>query len=138
MLDEWETVFAQRITTRYRETDTFRRTTAGWKLMASHVSVITADPPAQKVATASWPSFVGTYQLLPDGWKYTVVLRDGKLYAGRDPAKLKLLVPLAPDAFVLADTLGELVFAANEEGKIDRIVELRKFEVLIWTRVPAP
>jgi hypothetical protein len=57
-------------------------------MVSSHVSVVTTDPPAQKVVTEAWPGLAGTYQLLPNGWKFHVVLRDQQLFGGRDPNAL--------------------------------------------------
>lgn len=135
LLDEWETVFAQRLTTQYRTTDTFRKVGDSWKLVASHTSVVTHDPPAQQVSSAGWPAFVGRYRLLPDGWTFSVELRDGELWGGRDPKKLRRLIPLAPDAFVVSGALGDWIFVRDAHGRTTHIVELRKFEPLIWTRV---
>lgn len=137
LLDEWESVFGQRLTTQYRTTDTFRRVGDTWKLVASHTSVVTHDPPAQQVSTAGWPAFAGRYRLLPDGWTFTVELRDGALWGGRDPKKLQRLIPLAPDAFVVSGALGDWIFVSDAHGRATHIVELRKFEPLIWTRVDA-
>jgi len=136
LADEWESVFGQGMTTRYRVTNTYRPgvTKADWKMVASHLSVVTQDPPAQEVSSASWPGLVGKYRLLPDGWTFTVELRDGKLYGGRDPKSLRLLIPLTPDSFVVAGRLGEWLFV-TENGKGVRIVNFRKFEPLVWTRV---
>jgi hypothetical protein len=134
LADEWETVFGQRLATRYRISDTYRRDGQSWKMVASHVSVVTQDPPAQPVASADWPGFVGRYRLVPDGWTFHVELRDGTLYGGRDPQKLKPLIPLAPNAFVLSGALGEWIFVA-EKGRAARILNFRKFEPLVWTRV---
>jgi len=134
LADEWETVFGQRLSTRYRVTDTFRREGADWKMLASHVSVVTQDPPGQEVAKDQWPSYVGTYRLLPDGWSFTVEMRDGLLYGGRDPKKLRPLIPLAPDVFVLSGSLGEWIFVA-EKGVVTHLLNFRKFEPLVWTRV---
>ena len=134
LADEKETVFGQKLATQYRVTDTFRRAGEEWKLVASHVSVVTQDPPAQEVSAAGWPGLVGSYRLLPDGWTFTVELREGRLYGGRDPKKLKPLIPLTPEAFVLSGSLGEWLFVV-EKGKATRIVNFRKFEPLIWTRV---
>jgi hypothetical protein len=134
LADEWESVFSQTLTTQYRVTDTFRRDSHDWKMVASHSAVVRRDPPPQVVSDAGWPSFVGTYQLLPDGWTFTVELRDGRLYGGRDPKKLKPFIPLTPDAFVLSGSLGEWLFV-TQPADTARIVTIRKFEPLVWTRV---
>jgi hypothetical protein len=137
LADEQETVFGQMLRTHYRVTDTFRRDRESWMLVASHLSVVTRDPPPQVASGPRWPSFVGTYQLLPDGWTITVELRQGRLYGGRDPKNLRPFIPLSPDAFVLSGRLGEWLFVA-EPGEAPRIVNFRKFEPLVWTRVGAP
>jgi hypothetical protein len=132
--DEAESVFGQQLSTQYRVTDTFRRDGAAWKMIASHLSVVTHDPPAQPAAREGWPALAGTYQLAPDGWTFTVELRGETLYGGRDPAKLRPFIPLAPNVFVLSGTLGEWVFV-TDGGRAVRIVDFRKFEPLVWTRV---
>src|SRR5215813_7945251 len=71
LADETEQVFAQSLATKYRMTDTFRRDGAGWKMLASHASVVTADPPAQPVPAAKLGGLVGEYKILPDGWTFT-------------------------------------------------------------------
>lgn len=133
--DEREQVFGQRLATRYRMTDTFRRDGPQWKLVASQAAVVTTDPPAQKVDASRWRDLVGTYRLTPDGWTFHVELRDGTLYGGRDPAKLRPFIPLTPVAFVLGGSLGEWLFVLPANGPAGRIVELRKFEPLVWTRL---
>ena len=133
--DEWESVFGQRLTTQYRVTDTFRRTGSSWKMLASHLAVVTNDPPAQEVATSGWPGLAGTYQLLPNGWKFHVVLRDGQLLGGTDPKALKRLIPLTPDTFVREGTLGEWLFVVGPDKNATHIVNIRKFEPLLWMRV---
>jgi len=134
LADETEQVFAQNLATKYRMTDTFRRDGKSWKMLASHASVVTADPPAQPVPAARLAGLVGEYKILPDGWTFTVELRDGKLYGGRDPKKLKPMVPVTPTAFVVSGSLGEWLFDVDDKGKAQKIVDLRKFETLIWTR----
>ncbi len=136
LADEWELVFGQRLSVHYRVTNAYRRDGPSWKMVASHLSVVTRDPPAQEVSKADWPGLVGQYQLLPNGWTFTVELRDGDLYGGRDPKKLRPLIPLTPDAFVVSGSLGEWVFVV-ENGKAARILDLRKLAVLVWTRVEA-
>jgi hypothetical protein len=135
LADEWEVVFGQRLTTKYRVTDTFRRNGSTWKMVASHVSVVTIDPPPQPFTNETSRGLVGTYQLNPDGWKFYVEMRDGALFGGRDPQKLARLIPLTPDAFVLQGALGEWLFVIGPDGKATHIVNFRKFEPLVWTRI---
>ena len=104
-------------------------------MVASHASVVTRDPPEQPVSTDGWAGFVGRYRLLPDGWTFTVELREGKLYGGRDVKKLRPLIPLTPNAFVVSGSLGEWIFVTNERGQTTRILNFRKFEPLVWSRV---
>ena len=134
MADESETVFGQQLFTKYRITDVFRRSGDTWKMVASHASVITADPPAQAVSSEGWTGLTGAYRLLPDGWTFHVVLRDGQLFGGRDPNALRPLIPMSPTAFVLKGSLGEWLFVTDARGKGIRIVNVRKFEPLVWTR----
>ncbi|MGH9365255.1 MAG: nuclear transport factor 2 family protein [Thermoanaerobaculia bacterium] len=135
LADEWESVFGQKLATKYRVTDTFRRDGKAWRMVASHFAVVTQNPQPQTVSSSAWPGFVGAYRLLPEGWTFHVELRDGKLYGGRDQKKLKPLIPLTPDAFVLSGSLGEWLFVTNEKGKVTHILNFRKFEPLVWTRV---
>ncbi len=134
-LEEQENVFGQQLFTQYRVTDTFRRVGQTWKLVASHFSVVTIDPPAQDVSKADWPALAGTYKLLPDGWTYHVQLQDGVLYGGRDPSKLRPFIPMAPNVFTLKGALGEWFFVVENGKPAAKIVHLRKFEPLVWTRV---
>lgn len=137
LADEWETVFGQRISTRYRVTDVYRRDREEWKMVASHISVVTHDPPAQEVSKEQWPGFAGTYRLMPDGWTFTVELRDNLLWGGRDPKKLRQMIALAPNVFVLSGSLGEWIFVADKGG-VSHLLSFRKFEPLVWTRVDTP
>ena len=79
----------------------------------------------------------GTYRLMPSGWTFIVELRDGKLFGGRDPAKLRQMIPLTPHAFVVTGQLGEWMFVMDH-GKATRILNLRKFAPLVWERVETP
>lgn len=137
LADESESVFGQQLVTHYRVTDVYREQGPERKLVSSHLSVVTRDPPAQPVSTAGWDALAGRYRLLPDGWTFDVSLRDGTLYGGRTGSTPKPFVPVAPDAFVLSGSLGEWLFV-RESGRAVRVVNLRKFAVLVWTRVEGP
>src|SRR5579864_3255234 len=63
------------------------------RVRPGHTAVVTRDPPAQSVPSNGWSRLSGTYRLFPDGWTFHVELRDEQLYGGRDPDKLKHLIP---------------------------------------------
>src|SRR5262249_23954247 len=65
LADESESVFGQALAVQYRVTDTYRRDGPSWRMVASHLSVVTRDRPAQEVSKADWPGLVGAYRLLP-------------------------------------------------------------------------
>jgi hypothetical protein len=69
-------------------------------------------------------------------WIFHVVLRDGSLFGGRDAAELAPLIPMATNVFVRRGSSGELIFISDANGDATRIIDLRKFQPLIWTRVP--
>jgi hypothetical protein len=137
LADEWEQVFDQQVTTKYRTTDTFRLDGSDWKLIASHTAVVTTDPPAQPIDRRGLRGLTGVYRIGAEGWMFHVELRGATLYGGRDPAKLRPFIPLTPAAFVLRGSLGEWLFVVGADGRASRIVEVRKFEPLVWTRVGA-
>lgn len=65
-------------------------------------------------------------------------LCDGALYGGRGSRDdLRRLIPLAPNVFVRSGSLGEWIFVTDERGRATRIVQLHKFEPLVWSRVDA-
>jgi len=134
-MNEKETVFGQQLSTSYRSTDTFRKHDGRWKMIASHQSVITSDPPSQNVSKDLWPALVGRYQLVPNGWTFEVQLKDGQLYGGREPHRLAHMIAMASNVFVREGTLGDWIFTLDADGKPSKLIELRKFEPLVWTRV---
>jgi len=135
LADEWEIIFGQKLATKYRATNTYRRDGQSWKLVALHLSVVTVDPPAQIETNPRWAGLAGTYQLVPDGWTFTVEHKDGKLYGGRDPKKLRPFIAMTPTAFVLSGSLGEWLFVVDAKGNGTKIIGLRKFGPLVWTRI---
>jgi ketosteroid isomerase-like protein len=134
LADEREAVFGQHLMTQYRVTHVYRPGEPGWRMVASHTSVVTQDPPAQPVSARGWPGLVGTHRLLPDGWTFRVELRDGRILGGRDPGNLRPFIALTPDAFVLSGRLGDWIFVV-ESGTAVRLVSFRKFGPLVWTRI---
>ncbi len=78
LADESEIAFGQRLATKYRLTDTFRREGDTWKMVASHVAVVTQDPPAQDVSTADWPALAGFPTTGHSPWSCATDVRGGE------------------------------------------------------------
>jgi hypothetical protein len=72
---------------------------------------------------------------MPNGWKFRVTLREGQLYGAMNESAPRRLIPLTPTAFVREGTLGEWLFVIGPDKRSTRIVDFRKFEPLVWTRV---
>jgi uncharacterized protein DUF4440 len=133
--DEHENVFGQELHTFYRATDIYRKDGAGWKLVATQVTVVPSDPEA--LVTPSGKELArleGTYQLGP-GRDYLVRVRDGKLFGGRNETSLKEMIPLSPLVFVPKGGIYPQIFVLDGSGKATKLVQYHKFEEVIQTRV---
>jgi ketosteroid isomerase-like protein len=136
-LDETETIFGQALHTRYVETDTWRRAGAGWKLLASHVTVVPRDLEPIEVDKRGWPSLAGEYRLSEKTpRRYRVFLRDGSLYGGPDEKSATLLIPLAPLVFHQKGSIHLMIFVRDASGAVREVREIHKYNELRMTRVP--
>lgn len=106
---ETEELFGQHLETRYRNTDTYLKTKAGWKLIASQTQVLPKDPPIATVRGKPVEDYAGTYKLAPD-MVYVVALMDGRLTASRNGRPPAVLVPVYQDVFFIEGRNGLFVF----------------------------
>jgi len=84
-----------------------------------------AEPSGPEARSALVPWFQSTEQALMDA----VASGDKTVWD-----RLRPFIPLTPDAFVLSGRLGEWIFV-SENGRAVRILNFRKFEPLVWSRV---
>jgi hypothetical protein len=130
-------LFGQRLRTRYHTTDVYQRTGGGWRLIASHTSVIPSELPRITVPAARLAAYVGVYRL-GDGPSGHVRLDGSRLVwqrEGRDPQEL---VPTGVDRFAQAGhPRVERVFRRTPAGRVDAFVDRRDNNDLVWARVAA-
>ncbi len=133
--DEHETIFGQELHTFYRATDTYRKDGAGWKLVATQVTVVPSDPaPLVTPTPGELARLEGTYRLGP-GRDYMVRVREGKLFGGRNETSLKEMIALSPLVFVPRGGIYPQIFVLDASGKASRLVQYHKFEEIVQKRV---
>lgn len=136
---ERETVFGQKLITRYQTLLTFVRRDGAWKLAGYEDVTIPTAPPALKVSELVPSDYVGTYRYAP-GRAWTVVNRDGALgYTTRAGGPVNVLQPIAKDVFMGSDDERNLIiFRRGSNGRVDALIERRKFNDLRLVRAPPP
>ncbi|HET7223160.1 MAG TPA: nuclear transport factor 2 family protein [Rhodanobacteraceae bacterium] len=136
---ERETVFGQKLVTRYQTLLTFVRQDGAWKLAGYEDVTIPTAPPALKVRGLVRSDYVGTYRYGP-GRTWAVVDRDGVLgYATHAGGSVNVLQPVAKDVFMGSDDERNLIiFRRDSKGHVDALIERRKFNDLRLVRTPPP
>lgn len=135
---ERQTVYDQHIEVDYCVTHTWRREQGLWRLALTHSAVVARDPAALPVNTARFKDYAGIYELSGKR-RYQVELRDGNLAGGAQGGALKPLIAVGDNVFADAGSpLGVLrIFVRGRGGKIERMVQRRKFADVDWLRVSA-
>jgi hypothetical protein len=134
IIEEDEGYFGQVIHARYMNTDTWIEIPAGWRLVASQVLALRADPPEITLSASELDEFVGTYRLTDDV-TYTIRRDEDGLIGvrkGRTPERLK--VELKDCFFVPGQPRLRKIFKRDTTGRIDRFVERRESWDIVWRR----
>jgi hypothetical protein len=133
-MDEKETIYGQELTARYHATDTWMRRNGQGQIIAGQVLRYYEDPAPEKVETAKFAEYVGTYELAP-GNTLTISI-DGKLlYRQRGDRPRDLLTPEAADIFFRKGVEGRILFRHAENGKVDALIDRRNNEDVVWKKI---
>jgi hypothetical protein len=132
--EEIETVFGNRMTARYHQTDTWLYRRHLWQIAASQVMRYYEDPASIRLGAKLLEEYAGVYEITP-GRRITITARDGKLFAQVDKSKAVEMLAEAPDLFFRPGVEGRRLFHRGADGKIDRLVDRRNNEDMIWRRV---
>jgi hypothetical protein len=127
-MDEWETIFGQKLRTTYVETDAYHQTNQEWKLVAMQTTVVPRDLEPVTADQRDWPAMVGEYHFPGDEKiRYRVFVRGSQLFGGRDENSATLLIPLAPLVFHQKGSIHLMVFVKNSSGAVTDVLELHKY-----------
>ena len=132
---EEETVFGQKLTPTYLETDTYFKLNGRWQLIASHVIVMPSERKAMTIRPEQINSIVGEYELTP-GVNYTITREDEKLIGQRTGRAKEELLPADDNTFFRKGTIrGEKVFLRDAGGRVTEMHDRRENNDLRWKKI---
>jgi len=136
LMDEHEDVQGQSLHTKYTATDVYRSGRGGWKIVASHVTVVPRDMDPVPVDKTGWPALVGEYRVSSQSKHgYHVYLREGVLLGGADEQTATALIPLSPLVYFQSGSIHTMIFVPDGKGGIAEVREVHKYNELVMKRV---
>jgi len=134
---ERETVFGQQFVVRYQSLLTFVKQAGAWKVAGYEDVTLPTEPPKLAVADLALGDYEGSYRFAPERtWK--VSSEQGKLRVVTRPGSTpNLLQPIGKDVFMGSDDERNLfIFRRGADGKVNALIERRKFNDLRLERTP--
>jgi len=136
LMDEHETIEGHELHARYRSSDTWRATAAGWRLVAAQVYAIPQDPPRSEAAS-TLADYAGTYSLSPIT-RQTIRQDGDQLVAERPGRAPQLLLPESGDVFFTpGHPRTRRIFLRGPDGRVVGFADRREGIDLLWTRAAA-
>jgi hypothetical protein len=133
--DETLDYHGQLLKTKFRTTDTWHRTAAGWKMISSMTLPVLGDPPAIQLPAARLADYAGRYELTPD-IHYVIRLDGARLLGQREGGKEAELKAEAADLFfVPGSPRSRKVFYRDASGKVTGFGDRREGQDIKWKRV---
>jgi hypothetical protein len=128
---ERETFFGQRFVVRYQSLLSFVKQDGAWKLAGYEDVTIPTEPPKLQVGGLTLGDYAGSYRYAPDH-AWTVSVKDGVLgYVTKAGRPFNALEPIAKDVFMGSDDERNLlIFQRDVDGKVEELIERRKFNDL--------
>ena len=65
----------------------------------------------------------------------TVTAEDGHLYSQRNSRSKEELIPEASDIFFRKGVEGRILFGLGNNGKVEKLIDRRNNEDVVWTKV---
>jgi len=134
--DEYETYHGHELHCQYRTTDTWVKTSAGWRIIAGQVLALRTDPPAGSLTSRQMEEYAGRYALTP-AIVYEIRNNGGVLEGQRTGGKPETLQAEVPDMlFVGGKPRYRKVFLRGSDGRITGFAERREAWDIVWKRLP--
>jgi regulator of sigma D len=126
----------QMLHTRFRSSDTWLKTSEGWRLIAQQVSAVLKDPPAIKLPKSQLCAFDGTFTLTPDIELHVRCSEQGLSMQRAGRPAVEYLPETADVFFAPGSPRSRRLFERNAQGKVVAMLERREGEDIRWVRKP--
>src|SRR5262245_20383228 len=134
--DENEDFHGHKLHCQYRQTDTWRKTPAGWRLIAAQVLALRTDLPSIALAARQREEYCGRYALTPE-ITYEIRCAGEGLEGQQAGRRAEALRAEALDVlFVPGKPRYRKVFQRDASGRITGFAERREAWDLVWARMP--
>ena len=133
--DEHEDFHGQKLHALYLCTDTWLKTTAGWRLISGQTLALRQDPLAVALPPAALDAYVGRYSAAPD-YIYEIS-REGSGLAGRTNGgkPQPLLAELADVLFTPGQPRTRKIFQRGPDGRITGFLSRREERDVVFRKV---
>jgi hypothetical protein len=120
--------------TRFRSSDTWIKTPAGWRLIAQQVAVVLKDPPSIKLPQSQLCAYDGTYALTPQIEVKVRCSASGLTMQRTGQPAVDYLPETADVFFSPGQPRGRRLFVRDAAGKIVAMLDRREGEDIRWVR----
>jgi hypothetical protein len=129
----------QVVRSRFRMTDTWIRTSGGWRLLASQVLAAQQDPPAMRLDPDVLCAYAGRYALTPQLTATIECHDDALLFDRQGRPTRRFLAELRDVFFEPGQPRTRRIFQRDEAGHLTGFVDRREGRDIVWKRTdPAP
>jgi hypothetical protein len=129
------TYFGQKLNSRFRTTDTWLRTSEGWRLIAAQVLAVPEDPAAIRLSATQLCAYEGVFALTPN-ITTTIRCRDADLVserAGRSAAAFR--AETADVFFQPGQPRTRRIFQRDDAGRVVGFVDRREGHDIVWRKL---
>ena len=133
---ETEIIEGHTLHAKYRTTDTWRKSGAGWRIIAiaSQVMAVPKDPPGIAIAPAALARYAGIYAISV-ATTMRIRAQEGQLIAERPGRPPQIWLAEASDVFFTpGHPRSRHIFVRGTDGLVHAIADRREGEDLLWTR----
>lgn len=132
--DEHENYYGHELHCQYRTTETWRRTSGGWRLIGAQVLAMRTDPPPVALPAKLREEYCGRYSLTPS-ISYEIKCQGDAMEGQRRGREAEKLLAEAPDVlFVPGQPRYRYVFLRDPSGKVTGFAQRREAWDLVWKR----
>ena len=127
--------FGQKLESRFRTTDTWIRSSEGWRLIATQVLAVPGDPPAIRLSATQLCAYEGVFALTSD-ITTTVRCRDADLVSERTGRSAATFRAETADVFFQpGQPRTRRIFQRDDAGRVVGFVDRREGHDIVWRKL---